>query len=91
MGTRCSTSPSGPPAGAPTRWVGESGVDQLRVCRLQLDELAEEPVVLGVGHLRRILLVIEPVGAGQHLAQLGGAGGGIVGSGAWWCVHRDRG
>ena len=51
--------------GEPTRCVGESGVTQLRVGSLEVGQLAEEPVVLGVGELRRVLLVVQAVGSRQ--------------------------
>ena len=59
------------------------GCGQLRVRSLQLDQLPEEPVVLGIGHLRRILFVVQPVGAGEDVAQLGRALLGLL-------VHRVR-
>ncbi len=47
------------------------GGDQLRVGGFERDELAKLRVVLGVGQLRRVLLVIEPVGPIEDLVQLG--------------------
>ncbi len=49
---------------------GRIGRLQLRVRGLEVAELAEEPVVLGIGQLRRVLLVVEAVGALEDLAQL---------------------
>ena len=60
----------------PTRWVGESGRDELRKRVLERDQLAEQLVVLGVADLGRILDVVEAVGALDLLDQPGMAGGG---------------
>ena len=47
--------------GAPTRWVGESELDQLRVRRFERLQLAEESVVFGVADRRRIEHVVTMV------------------------------
>ena len=52
IGSRCCTFWKRSDAGAPTRWVGESGATRLGVLRLERDQLVVEPVVLGVRHDR---------------------------------------
>ncbi len=74
IGTEWRTSVSWLAVGPPTRCVGRIGRAQLRVGFLKIHELAEQRVVLGVTDLRRILLVVEPVGALDLFAQLSGAG-----------------
>ena len=53
------------------------GRDQLRVRGLEVLELPEEAVVLGIGHDRRVQLVVGAVGRDDQGAQLGGAGGRV--------------
>ena len=57
MGSRCATLANLSPGSPETRWVGESAVRQRRVGLLEREELAHEPVVLGVGEDR----VVEDV------------------------------
>ena len=73
IGVRWRTSASAPLGAPPTRWVGESGVRSSGMLLLEVLELAEQAVVLGVADLRRVLLVVEAVGALEARAQLGGA------------------
>ena len=58
---------------------GRIGRRQLWMVGLELLELAHQRVPLGVADLRRVLFVVEPVGALDPLAQVGDAGGRIVG------------
>ena len=73
MGTRCRTSlrtgRAGPP---PTVWVGESGVTRVGMAGLEVPQLADQEVELGVGDLRRVQRVVPLVVVGDELAQLGG-------------------
>ena len=55
------------------------GGDQRRERGLERDELPEQLVVLGVGELRRVLLVVEAVRALDLLDELGVAGLGGLG------------
>ena len=75
MGVRWGTSSKVAVGAPPTRWVGESGVAQLRMRGLDVLELAEQRVLVGVADLRRVQLVVEPVGALDQVAQLGDACG----------------
>ena len=54
---------------------GRIGRAELRICRLQFGQLAEEAVVLGVRDRRRVEDVIAVVGLAELLAQLVGAFG----------------
>ena len=59
-----------------TRWVGESGVIELRVLLLERAQLAQQVVVLVVAERRVVELVVAVVGLGDQPAKLGGAFGG---------------
>src|SRR2546426_3527896 len=54
---------------------GAVGGAQLGMLGLELLQLAEQAVVLGVGHLRFVEYVIGVVGALDEPPQLGGSGG----------------
>ncbi len=45
IGSRCSTFSSRPTGSPPTRWVGESGVQQLGELRLQRPQLIQQRVI----------------------------------------------
>ena len=75
IGRRWRTSSNVALIAPPTRWVGESDVISSGMGGLEGDELAEQRVVLGVGELRRVLLVVEAVRALDRLDELGVAGG----------------
>jgi hypothetical protein len=80
---------------APTRSVGESAVRSSGVLGLERLQLAEQPVVLGVGQRRpveHVVLVSRPL---VLLAQRGGARGGATGrrrrrGGAAWAEATSR-
>ena len=54
---------------APSRFDGEVGAHQVRKPLLELAVLADQRVIVGVGNLRRVLVVIEPVVARDLLGQ----------------------
>ena len=62
---------------APTRWVGESGVTQVGVLRLEVAQLVQQRVVLGVGDLRVVEDVVAVVVVLELRAQLVRALGGL--------------
>ena len=64
---------SGRPGRPPTRWVGESGVTQLRVGLLELAQLAQQRVVDVVADDRVVEHVVAVVVLGDLVAQLGRA------------------
>ena len=62
---------------APTRFDGRIRADQMRKRRLELAVLAHQRVIVGVGNLRRVLVVIEPVVPRDLLRQPHQAVGGL--------------
>ena len=69
--TSACTTVGKPSAGSPpTRREGDSGAGELRMRLLEGHELAHEAVELGVGDLRAVLHVVEPLVAAQLVAQL---------------------
>jgi hypothetical protein len=62
---------SNPSIGSPpTRWLGESGRDQVRMFLLKIDQLAQQPVVFLIRNLRLCVDVIKRVVVMQLLAKL---------------------
>ena len=66
----------------PTFCVGESGVDQLRVLLLQLQQLAPQRVELAVGDDRRVEHVVAELVVGDLGGQLGVPRPGVLAHGA---------
>ena len=73
MGTRCRTSWKSPDGAAPDGVRGRVRCGERRVLRLELAQLDDEEVVLGVGDLGRVEHVVQLVGVADQGAQLGGA------------------
>ena len=59
--------------------VGESGDDQFGMLALQLQQLADQQVVVGVGDLRAVERVVPLVVIGDLLAKLRDTGSKVVG------------
>ncbi len=74
--------------GSPDALGRRVGRDELRVRRLEVDELPEQQVVLAVRHLGRIEHVVSVVRFGQDAPELLGPGGGIGRSHASRPAHR---
>ena len=74
MGTRCRTGWNSPERRGADGLGGRVGRDQRRVVGLELPQLADQEVVLGVGDLRRVERVVALVVVLDQLAQLGRPG-----------------
>ncbi len=72
IGSACSTCSKRSSGGAPTRWVGESGLRSSRVLGLDRAQLVEQRVVLVVADLRVVEDVVAAVVVLELATQLGG-------------------
>ena len=73
IGTECTTGANSALGAPPTSWAGESVDDELGVRRLQLAQLADQQVEVGVGDLGFVELVVAAVVVGDELAEHGEA------------------
>ena len=78
MGELCATLTKPSRGLPPTRWVGESGVEQLGMLGFQIAQLAHQRVVFGVADLGLVQHVVQALVMAQRFAQLFDPGGDFL-------------